>query len=71
MRGRALCALLCALAAGWPLWALIAGSVGGGMAGTWYSVGQNMIRARLKKAQRRADLARVEAARAQIEMEES
>lgn len=59
------------IAAGWPVWALIGGSVAGGCAGTWYSVGQNMIRARLKKAQRRADLARVEQARAQLEMEES
>lgn len=61
---------LSGIALGWPLWALVSGSVAGGCAGTWYSVGQNMVRARMKKAQRRADLARVEAARAQLEMEE-
>lgn len=62
---------LSGIALGWPLWALITGSITGGMAGTWYSVGQNMVRARLKRAQRRADMARVEAARAQLEMDDT
>jgi hypothetical protein len=61
---------LSGVAMGWPLWALIGGSITGGMAGTWYSIGQNMVNARLKKARRRADLAAVEEQRRQLELEQ-
>lgn len=37
------------IAVGWPLTALIAGSVTGGMAGTYYAVGRLMVRARMKR----------------------
>ena len=40
------------IAAGWPIWALVTGSVTGGMAGTWYSVGRNMVRERWRKKRR-------------------
>jgi len=48
------------IAAGWPVWALIGGSVAGGCAGTWYSVGQSMVNARLRKARKREEKNRSE-----------
>lgn len=41
------------VAVGWPLWALVGGSLCGGAAGTWYAVGKKQVKARLKAKQKR------------------
>jgi len=45
---------LSGIAIGLPLTALVAGSVSGGIAGTWWAVGQQQVQARAKR-KRKAD----------------
>lgn len=44
------------VATGWPLSALIAGSLMGSAAGTFYAVGREQVRARLRRKQKREAL---------------
>ena len=38
---------------GWPISALIMGSLAGAACGTWYAVGREMVRARLRRKRRK------------------
>lgn len=41
------------VASGWPLSALVVGSLAGAAAGTYYAVGREMVRARLRRKRRK------------------
>lgn len=46
---------LSGIAVGWPLSALITGSLLGSMAGTWYAVTRQQVRARMRRKRKEAE----------------